>query len=87
MLHPGAQRSEHRKTSTHAPENPMHASMAALRQSGLQSGAWSQHHPGVSFPLAHRHYIDTIHRRPNNLNPVSTFRVEDQCGHTTIRLG
>jgi len=46
MLHPGAQaKAEHRKTSPRAPETPMHAVMAATRQSGHQSGAWSRHHP------------------------------------------
>jgi len=36
MLHPGAQRSEHRKTWLRASENPVHAAMDAQRQSGLQ---------------------------------------------------
>ena len=78
MLHPGAQRSEHRKTPTRSPDTPMNASVSAQRQSGLQSSAWSQHHLGASFSLAQRHYSNTITSRPNNLKPVSTFRGEDQ---------
>ncbi len=77
MLHPGAQRSEHRKTPTRSPESPMNAPMAAQRQSGLQPSAWSQHHLGASFSLARRHYSDSIFIRPDNLKLVSTFRVED----------
>ena len=77
MLHPGAQRSEHRKTPTRSPDTPMNASVSAQRQSGLQSSAWSQHHLGASFSLAQRHYSNTITSRPNNLKPVSTFRGED----------
>jgi hypothetical protein len=82
MLHPGAQRSEHRKTWTRAPGIPMHAYMAGFRQSGLQLGAWSRHHPGASFPLAPPHYIDTITRRQKFIKPVSTFRGEDHLPMT-----
>lgn len=61
MLHPGAQaKAEHRKTSPRAPEAPMHAVMAATRQSGHQLGAQSRHHPGASFPLARRHCTNNI---------------------------
>ena len=74
MLHPGAQRSEHRTTRSRPPETPMDASMTAERQSGHQSGAWSRHHPGSSFPLARTHDITTNAIRPNNLKPVFTFR-------------
>ena len=77
MLHPGAQRSEHRKKPLRSPEILTNAAVAAQRQSGLQSSAWSQHHLGASFSLAQRHYIDTISNHPNNLKPVSTFRGED----------
>ena len=79
MLHPGAQASaEHRITPTRPPETPMNASVAAQRQSGLQSSAQSQHHLGASFSLAQPHYIDIVPTRPNNIKLVSTIRGEDQ---------
>lgn len=74
MLHPGAQRSEHRSECPGAPIETKRPGKAAQRQSGHQLGAWSRHHPGVSFPLAPRHYIDTVVVRANNLNPVSIIR-------------
>ena len=78
MLHPGAQASaEHRITPTRPPETPMNASVAAQRQSGLQSSAQSQHHLGAFFSLAPQHYTDIVPVRPNNLKLVSTFRGED----------
>jgi len=79
MLHPGAQaKAEHRKTPPRAPATPMHAVMAATRQSGHQQSAQSRHHPGASFSLARRHYSNTITNHKNNLTPVSIFRGEDQ---------
>ena len=88
MLHPGAQaKAEHRKTSPRAPEAPMHAAMAATRQSGHQLGAQSRHHPGASFPLARRHCTNSITNHKNNLTPVSIFRGEDQDGPSTWRIG
>jgi len=78
MLHPGAQaKAEHRKTPPRAPATPMHAVMAATRQSGHQQSAQSRHHPGASFSLARRHYSNTITNHKNNLTPVSIFRGED----------
>ncbi len=80
MLHPGAQASaEHRITPTGSPESPMNPSVSASRQSGIQSSAQSQHHPGASVSLAQLHYTDIVHVRPNNLKLVSTFRGEDQA--------
>jgi transposase len=79
MLHPGAQRSEHRTARTCRPVTPICMYVAAVRQSGHQLGAQSQHHLGVSFPLAQPHYIDNIRFSPNLLKSVSTFRVEDQA--------
>ena len=77
MLHPGAQRSEHRKNVS-AYRN-RHADTTTLPwQSGRQSGAWPQHHLGTSLPLARTHPADINHGCPNNLNSVSTFRGEDQ---------
>jgi len=74
MLHPGAQRSEHRTECPDAPIEAERPGKAAQRQSGRQLGAWSRHHPGASFPLAHRHYSDTVAVRANNLKPVSIIR-------------
>jgi len=77
MLHPGAQRSEHRKNVS-AYRN-RHADTTTLPwQSGRQSGAWPQHHLGSFLPLARTHSADINHGCPNNLNSVSTFRGEDQ---------
>src|SRR5271154_2421898 len=59
--------------------------MTAERQSGRQSGARSQHHLGVSLPLARRHFISIIPVGPNNLNPVSTFWGEDQWSPHPVR--
>lgn len=79
MLHPEAQASaehriKHQRVHRIHPMNPL---VSASRQSGLQSSAWSQHHLGASFSLAHTHYTDIVTVRTNNLKPVSTFRVED----------
>jgi hypothetical protein len=79
MLHPEAQASAEHRIKHHGAHriHPMSPVVSASRQSGLQSSAWSQHHLGASFSLAHSHYTDMVIARPNNLKPVSTFRGED----------
>jgi len=74
MLHPEAQRSEHRTECPGALVQGERPGNTAERQSGHQLGAWSRHHPGASFPLAPCHYSGSVAARANNLNPVSTIR-------------
>ncbi len=50
----------------------------AERQSGLQLGAWSRHHPGASLPLAQGHYTVMVASPSNNLTQLSEKRGEDQ---------
>ena len=76
MLHPGAQRSEHRIRKSPGPtgHDPLDPGSTAQRQSGHQLGAQSRHHLGASLPLAQGQYTDRMRARQNNLITVSIFR-------------
>ena len=86
MLHPGAQRSEHRIKNPGIPATPISLGTTVQRQSGRQLGAWSRHHPGASLPLARRHYTTILAKEANNLNPVSDFRGEDQSFFHSLKI-
>ena len=88
MLQPrSAGEAEHRKTATGSPEYPMNPSVSATRQSGLQSGAQSQHHLGSSFPLAQPHYIQTSlgFQTPLNRCPFFGGKINQARSHHTPR--
>ena len=78
MLHPGAQRSEHRIKAPACRETQQAGTVTTSWQSGRQHGARPQHHLGISLRLAPTQHNRCISSRQNNLKSLSEKRGEDQ---------
>lgn len=78
MLHPGAQRSEHRIKAPACRETQQAGTVTTSWQSGRQHGAQPQHHLGISLRLAPTQHNHCIPLSQNNLKPLSEKRGEDQ---------
>ena len=78
MLHPGAQRSEHRIKAPACRETQQAGTVTTSWQSGRQHGARPQHHLGISLRLAPTQHNHCIPRSQNNLKQLSEKRGEDQ---------
>ena len=86
MLHPGAQQREHR-TNVSAYRSARHAETTTTRrQSGRQLGAYSQHHLGDSFRLAHNHFMHCRYAKQINLNLLSKKLGEDQTHIVSVNV-
>ena len=77
MLHPGAQRSEHRIKAPACRETQQAGTVTTSWQSGRQHGARPQHHLGISLRLAPTQHNHCISSRQNNLKSLSEKRGED----------
>ena len=84
MLHPGAQRSEHRIKAPACRETQQAGTVTTSWQSGRQHGARPQHHLGISLRLAPTQHNHCISSRQNNLKSLSEKRGEDHCRHTGV---
>ena len=78
MLHPGAQRSEHRIKAPACRETQQAGTVTTSWQSGRQHGARPQHHLGISLRLAPTQHNHCIMSSQNNLKPLSEKWGEDQ---------
>ena len=86
MLHPGAQRSEHRIKAPACRETQQAGTVTTSWQSGRQHGARPQHHLGISLRLAPTQHNHCISSRQNNLKSLSEKRGEDQERHLLTSL-
>ena len=85
MLHPGAQRSEHRIKAPACRETQQAGTVTTSWQSGRQHGAQPQHHLGISLRLAPTQHNHCIPLSQNNLKPLSEKRGEDQLRSADVR--